>query len=129
MRPFILFAFLLLPFFGCAQEVTKLDTIKPLFVHVDQMPSPRVNVPKFLKWHLHYPPKARKAGIEGRVVTSFIVEEDGKIDSIKVTKGIGGGCDEEAVRVIRKMRRWNPGIDKGKKIRVRFILPINFKLT
>jgi len=78
--------------------------------------------------NVHYPKKARKKNIQGTVYISFIVEKDGKVSTVKVLRGIGGGCDEEAVRVVSSMPAWKPGYQRGKPVRVQFNLPIRFIL-
>ena len=77
---------------------------------------------------LNYPPIARENGIEGTVVICFIVEKDGSISNLKTLKDIGGGCGQESLRVIKDMPKWIPGKQRGKKVRVRFRLPVRFKL-
>lgn len=76
-----------------------------------------------------YPEIARRAGIQGKVLLSFVIEKDGTISNIKVIKGIGGGCDEEAARVTLMLNKWNPGIQNGSPVRVRMIMPFFFKLN
>ena len=75
-----------------------------------------------------YPNEAQEKGISGRVLVSFVIEKDGSISEAKVVKGIGGGCDEEAVRVVKAMPKWKPGKDKGKPVRVSYMMPFTFKL-
>ena len=84
---------------------------------------------KYIGQNTKYPQKAMDAGIQGRVYVTFVVERDGQITGVKVLRGIGGGCDEEAVRVVKSMPRWEPGKDNGKPVRVKFNLPIIFRLT
>ncbi len=60
---------------------------------------------------------------------TFIVEKDGRITNIKILKGIGGGCDEEVISVIKNMPPWTPGTQKGKAVRVQFNMPVNFTLS
>ncbi|MEZ5195845.1 MAG: energy transducer TonB [Bacteroidales bacterium] len=83
---------------------------------------------KFLVENIKYPAEARKNGVRGTVFVAFIVEKDGEISNVKALKGIGGGCDEEAVRVISMMPNWKPGMQKGKPVRVQFNMPIKFNL-
>ncbi|MCD4790789.1 MAG: M56 family metallopeptidase [Bacteroidales bacterium] len=83
---------------------------------------------KFLNENLKYPDEARKQGISGRVFISFVVENDGEITNIKLLRGIGGGCDEEAMRVVSIMPTWEPGLEKGKPVRVQFNMPFKFLL-
>ncbi len=78
--------------------------------------------------NIHYPKKARRKNIQGTVYVSFIVETDGNVSSVRVLRGIGGGCDEEAVRVVTLMPDWKPGYQRGKPVRVQFNLPIRFIL-
>ena len=83
---------------------------------------------KFVAENVQYPQEARDKEISGRVLVSFVVEKDGSIGDVKVVKGIGGGCDEEAVRVVNTMPKWKPGMDKGKPVRVSYMMPFSFKL-
>ena len=71
---------------------------------------------------------ARENGISGTVFVMFVVNEDGAISDVQVRRGIGGGCDEEALRVVKKMPKWNAGKQRGKPVKVSFTLPIKFKL-
>jgi protein TonB len=82
----------------------------------------------FLSKSLNYPRSAANAGISGRVFVSFVVNTDGSLTDVHVLKGIGFGCDEEAIRVIRKMPNWRPGKQSGRAVRVKFNLPIAFTL-
>lgn len=83
---------------------------------------------KFVSENVQYPEEAKEKEISGRVMVGFIVEKDGSISDVKVVKGIGGGCDEEAVRVVKAMPKWKPGKEKGKPVRVSYQMPIIFKL-
>ena len=67
--------------------------------------------------------------IQGKVFLTFVVERDGSLTDIKVLRGIGGGCDEEAVRVISASPKWQPGMQDGRAVRTQFTVPINFSLT
>lgn len=80
----------------------------------------------FLQKNIKYPAKALKNNIQGVVMINFVVHTDGSIRKANVTKGIGGGCDEEALRVIKKMPKWKPGRQGGKNVPVYFDVPINF---
>lgn len=83
---------------------------------------------KYLGSSIKYPPLAKESGIQGRVFINFVVEPNGAISNVKVLRGIGGGCDEEAVRVVESMPRWNPGKQRGKAVRVSYNLPVKFTL-
>ncbi|MBE7179486.1 MAG: energy transducer TonB [Mucilaginibacter polytrichastri] len=84
---------------------------------------------KFLRKNLRYPSSAVDNQVTGRVVVSFVVERDGSISDVKVVKGIGYGCDEEALRVIKKAPAWSPGIQAGQPVRVQYTIPIAFQLN
>lgn len=77
---------------------------------------------------LRYPDSARNAGIEGRVAVKFVIDEKGDVRDAKVIRGIGGGCDEEALRVINAMPRWKPGQQNGRNVRAFYVIPVNFSL-
>ena len=83
----------------------------------------------FLRDNIRYPHLAREAGIQGMVFITFVVERDGSISNVQVLRGIGGGCDEEAVRVVRMMPRWTPGKQLGRPVRVQFSMSIRFTLA
>ncbi|WP_291777650.1 M56 family metallopeptidase [Cecembia sp.] len=84
---------------------------------------------RFLSSTLHYPDKAKEAGIEGTVFVVFVVQPDGRVTNPEILKGIGGGCDEEALRVIRQSPDWIPGKQRDREVAVRMRLPIRFKLS
>lgn len=83
---------------------------------------------KFLQKNLKYPKMAKRGGIEGKVLISFIVDQNGYTSDIEVLRGIGGGCDEEAVRVIKMAPKWNPGLQRGHPVKSRMSLYIYFVL-
>jgi len=84
---------------------------------------------KYLKKSLKYPRQAQRMGVEGRVFVQFIVERDGSLTDIQVVKGIGAGCDEEAVRVLQNSPKWKPGKQRGKAVRQKMIQNILFKFS
>lgn len=83
---------------------------------------------KYLAENIEYPAMAREAGIEGVVALGFVVGKDGSINDIQVLKDIGGGCGKEALRVVKAMPKWTPGEANGHAVKVRFTLPVRFKL-
>jgi protein TonB len=83
---------------------------------------------RYLSRNVLYPELARESGIAGTVILEFVVEKDGSITGIKVVRGIGGGCDEAAVRAVKMMPRWTPGTQQGNPVRVQFHLPVRFTL-
>jgi protein TonB len=108
------------------------ETADEIFTIVEDQPAPVGGMQAFYRYiadNLVYPAHARRVGIEGRVFVQFVVEKDGSLTDIQVVKGIGAGCDEEAVCVIAGAPSWNPGKQRGRPVRVRMILPIMFKLV
>ena len=83
---------------------------------------------KYLSLAIRYPTVAEENGIQGRVICSFIVETDGSISNVKVSKSVDPALDKEAVRVISSMPKWNPGTLKGKTVRVKYTVPVTFSL-
>ena len=83
---------------------------------------------EYLKQHMRYPKAAEKDSIEGRVIVSFIVEKNGKLTNFKVVKSPDPSLSKEALRVAKSMPKWNPGKDYGKPVRVKYTLPITFRL-
>lgn len=75
-----------------------------------------------------YPEKAKADGVQGKVYVQFVVEPDGSVGDVTVLRGVGGECDDEALRVVRSMPKWQPAMFKGKPVRSKYVLPINFKL-
>lgn len=109
----------------------KGEASKEVFKVVEQMPSypgGPADLLKFLATNINYPKAAKDAGIEGMVVIQYVIEKDGSISNAKVVKGIGSGCDEEALRVVNAMPNWTPGKQRGQVVPVQFNLPIRFKL-
>ena len=82
-----------------------------------------------IRKNIKYPKDALYKDIQGRVFVSFIVDEEGNLTDAKVEKGIGGGCDEEALRVINMLGKWEPATQSGKTVAYRYIVPIKFQLT
>lgn len=101
-----------------------------IFTVVEEMPSFPGGEEKLMEYlrKIKYPAIARENGITGRVYVTFIVDVDGKIKDPKVLRGIGGGCDEEALRVVKSMPDWKPGRQNGRNVTVQFNLPVNFNL-
>lgn len=83
---------------------------------------------EYLGKNLRYPSAAQRVGVQGKVFLSFVVERDGSITDTQVLKGIGFGCDEEAMRVISTMPKWRAGRQNGRNVRVKFTVPVSFKL-
>lgn len=84
---------------------------------------------QYLAQKIKYPEQAKRMGVEGRVYCEFIVNKDGTLQEVKVMRGIGAGCDEEAVRVLESSPRWNPAKQRGKPVRSRYHMAIIFKMS
>ena len=113
------------------EEVIEVEESKPVFTIVEEMPSfpgGEAERNKFLATNIVYPQQATENGIQGTVYVSFVVDSKGNVTDVKVLRGIGGGCDEEALRVVKMMPQWHPGKQNGKQVRVLFNMPIYFKL-
>ena len=84
--------------------------------------------PKYFESHLQYPKVAQENGTRGRVIVQFVVNTDGSISDAQVIRSLDTYCDEEALRLINNMPRWTPGQTGGKNVRVKYVVPITFKL-
>jgi protein TonB len=115
-------------------EIPKIEEedVDQIFVVVEENAQPKGGISEFYRFvstNIKYPAQARRLLVEGRVYVEFIVGKDGKIFNAAAIKGIGAGCDEEAVRIIMSAPPWNPGKQRGKPVRQRMVLPITFKLA
>jgi len=97
-----------------------------VFVVVEKQPELKGGIGGLQK-KIEYPEMARKAGIEGRVIIQFVVNEQGQVVNPRVVRGIGGGCDKEALRVV-KTAQFTPGMQRGRPVKVQYTLPITFQL-
>lgn len=115
-----------------APEVEEEEVVETeVFTIVEEMPEFPGGMNKlgeYLAKSIKYPQMAREAGIQGRVFITFVIEKDGSVTNVQVLRPLGGGCDEEAVRVVKSMPKWKPGKQRGKAVRVSYNLPVNFKL-
>ncbi len=113
-------------------EVEEEEVVEAeVFTIVEEMPSYPGGDQKMYEYlgkNIKYPQIARESSIQGRVFVNFVVEPDGSVSNVKVLRGIGGGCDEEAVRVVKSMPKWKAGKQRGKAVRVSYTLPVVFKL-
>jgi protein TonB len=102
-----------------------------IFTIVEEMPmfpGGEAALLKYLGSNIKYPAIAKDAGIQGTVFVTFVVDEAGSVKDVRVLRSIGGGCDEEAIRVVKSMPRWSPGKQRGKSVKVQYNLPIRFTL-
>ncbi len=116
-----------------APEVVEEEVVEQeIFQIVEEMPSYPGGEKALLEYvakNIKYPQIARETGIQGRVFVGFVVEPDGSVSNVKILRGIGGGCDEEAMRVIKSLAKWKPGKQRGKAVRVSYQIPVVFKLA
>lgn len=115
------------------ESVTFVNDTKsdPVFTVVEQMPEFPGGMEALMKYlgeNINYPEQAKKDKITGRVFVQFVIDKNGSIETAKVLRGIGGGCDEEALRVIQNMPDWRPGMQRGETVRVQYNIPIKFAL-
>lgn len=113
------------------EEEEEEESAQQIFTVVEkqpEFPGGMSELMKFLAKSIKYPVIAQENGIQGRVVCSFVVNRDGSIVDIQVMRGVDPSLDKEAVRVIGTMPKWKPGEQRGKPVRVRFILPVQFRL-
>jgi protein TonB len=100
-----------------------------IYSAVSDNPAPPGGMSVFMQYlhrNLRYPPEARKKGTGGTVYLQFIVETDGSLSELHVVRGIGDGCDEEALRLLMNSPSWTPGMHRGRAVRVRMGLPVTF---
>lgn len=105
---------------------------KRVFDVVEKMPEfpgGSVGLMKWLSDNVKYPAKAEEGGIQGRVVCTFVIERDGSVTDVRVARSIDPLLDSEAVRVLSKMPKWNPGTQGGKPVRVKYTVPVTFRLA
>lgn len=111
--------------------VVEKEEKQEVFRYVEEMPQfpgGQDQIPSFFAANIKYPEIARRAGVEGRVFVQFVIGKDGSITQVQVAKGIGAGCDEEAIRVVKMMPKWTPGKQNGRPVLVQVVVPIQFKL-
>ena len=109
----------------------KTPEIKKVYTVVEEQPvfpGGQSKMYEFMGENMKYPEAASRANVSGRVFLSFVVSETGEIGDIQVLKGLGFGCDEEAIRVLKAFPRWIPAKQDGKPVSVKYNLPINFQL-
>lgn len=107
------------------------EEVDEIFTVVEETATPKGGMAAFYKYmgdKIKYPAQARRMGVEGKVFVQFVIGKDGSISDVKVVKGIGAGCDEEAVRVVQGSPSWNPGKQRGKAVKQRYTVPVFFKL-
>ncbi|MEP0713098.1 energy transducer TonB [Algoriphagus sp.] len=119
-------------FLALPSQETFAQTAKDgVYLEVDEMPIPPGGIEgwnSYLGKNMTYPIAAREAKVEGKVIITFVVLENGETSNIEILKGIGKGCDEEVMRLVKESPKWTPGKKDGEKVKTRMTLPVNFKL-
>lgn len=110
------------------KEVDKSGHVFTVVQHMPEFPGGQASLLKYLSTSIKYPAAALKEGIQGRVSCSFVVNSDGSLKDIEVIRGIDPLLDNEAVRVIREMPRWSPGIQNNRAVAVKYTVPVTFRL-
>lgn len=109
----------------------QLQKDKSAYVMVDQeaeYPGGPMAMMEFIRKNIMYPELAKDAGVQGKVICNFTIGKDGEVSDVKIMKGIGYGCDEEAMRVVRMMPSWKPARMNGQPVETHMNLPVDFKL-
>jgi len=83
---------------------------------------------EYLENNVNYPEEARQRGVQGRVTVTFVVEKDGSITNISISRSADPALDKEAIRLIKSMPKWNPGMHDGQNVRVEYNVPVVFRL-
>ena len=113
------------------EDAPEEEVAEEVFLIVEEPATPPGGMAAFYKYiaeNMKYPAQARRMGIEGKVYVQFVVDKDGSLTEVQAVKGIGAGCDEEAVRVIKGAPKWSPPKQRGKPVKQRIVVPIVFQL-
>ena len=119
---------LLFSFMTSTAQTKKNDMVFDIVEVMPQFPGGQIAMLQYIMENMKYPEQAMKEGIQGRVTVRFIVEKDGSISDVKPVLSVHPLLNKEAVRVVKSMPKWTPGKQNGKPVRVRFNLPVMFKL-
>ena len=120
---------LLFSFMTSTAQTKKNDMVFDVVEVMPQFPGGQIAMLKYIMENMKYPEQAMKEGIQGRVAVRFIVEKDGSISDVKPILSVHPLLNKEAVRVVESMPKWTPGKQNGKPVRVRYNLPVMFKLN
>ena len=117
--------------FDEGEEVIEQSESDKVFDVVDKMPSfpgGQGAMYDFMARNIQYPKVAEENGVQGRVIVTFIVKKDGSLSDVRVAKSVDPALDKEAVRLVKSMPKWSPGIREGKYVNVKFTLPVTFRI-
>lgn len=118
-----------LPSAAARQRIEQEQEVFDVVENMPEFPGGTTAMMEYIAKNLRYPAKAHQAGIQGRVIASFIVEKDGSISKPGIMRSVNPDLDAEAIRVLSAMPKWKPGTQRGKEVRVRYTVPVNFKLN
>lgn len=110
-------------------DINQVEQIFTVYEEMPQFPGGDDSLYSYINKNLQFPEQAYINKVEGKVYVQFVVGVDGKVTEPKVLRGIGYGCDKEAIRLLKNMPIWKPGMQNGKPVRVRFNLPVKFSLS
>ena len=120
---------LLFSFTTSTAQTKKNDMAYDVVEVMPQYPGGQIAMLKYIMENIKYPKQIMEEGIQGRVTVSFIVEKDGRVSNVRLLRSVQPSLDKEAIRVVKSMPKWTPGKQNGKPVRVRFNLPVMFKLN
>lgn len=120
---------LLFSFMTSTAQTKKNNMLYDVVEVMPQFPGGQIAMLQYIMKNIKYPEQAMKEGIQGRVTVSFIVEKDGRVSNVRLLRSVQSSLDKEAVRVVKSMPKWTPGKHNGKPVRVRFNIPVMFKLN
>ena len=120
---------LLFSFMTSTAQTKKNDMVFDVVEVMPQFPGGQIAMLKYIMENIKYPKQIMEEGIQGRVTVSFIVEKDGRVSNVRLLRSVQSALDKEAIRVVKSMPKWTPGKQNGKPVRVRFNLPVMFKLN
>lgn len=116
-----------------AEEAPEEEEVEEIFLIVEEFPEPEGGMEAFYKYvaeNLEYPKFASYNEISGKVYVQFVIDKEGNVKDVSIIKGIGGGCDEEALRIVKESPiKWEPGKQRGVPVKVRMVLPITFRIN
>lgn len=119
---------LLFSFMTSTAQTKKNNMVYDVVEVMPQYPGGQIAMLKYIMENIKYPKQIMEEGIQGRVTVSFIVEKDGRVSNVRLLRSVQSALDKEAIRVVKSMPKWTPGKHNGKPVRVRFNLPVMFKL-
>lgn len=119
---------LLFSFMTSTAQTKKNNMVYDVVEVMPQFPGGQIAMLKYIMENIKYPKQIMEEGIQGRVTVSFIVEKDGRVSNVRLLRSVQSALDKEAIRVVKSMPKWTPGKHNGKPVRVRFNLPVMFKL-